>query len=83
MHSWAWQSVANGEWEYSRTAVGRHLSQLQLCLVAQWSSCTVPAGTPQKGICAFMPLCRFLLANRLAPEALRPLGRASCCLAIH
>jgi hypothetical protein len=27
----------------------------------------------KRHICAFMPLCGFLLADRLAPEALRPL----------
>jgi hypothetical protein len=28
----------------------------------------------KRHICAFMPLCRFLLADRLAPKALRPLA---------
>jgi hypothetical protein len=43
-------------------------------VAAQWIVLGASRDSAKRPISAFMPLCRFLLADRLAPEALRPLA---------
>jgi hypothetical protein len=41
---------------------------------SQWIVLGASRDSAKRPISAFMPLCKFLLADRLAPEALRPLA---------